>query len=70
MTSPNIRYAQTPLGNLRFAAPIPPPGRNPIVQDGSVGTICPRAVPAWQPIGLEFATAWAADKLPFNTLLR
>jgi hypothetical protein len=66
MTSPNIRYVQTTLGNLRFAAPILPLGRNLIVHDGSVGTICPQAIPAWQPIGLEFAAAWAADTLPFN----
>jgi len=66
MTSPNIRYIQTTLGNLRFAAPILPLGRNLIIQDGSVGTICPQAIPAWQPIGLEFTAAWAADRLPFN----
>ena len=62
----NIRYAQPHLGNLRFAAPVPPSVRNPTIQDGSTGAICSQANPAWAAIGLEFAAAWAADKLPFN----
>ncbi len=62
----NIRYAQPPLGDLRFAAPVPPSGRNPNLQDGSVGAICPQAIPHWQAIAADFAGAWATNKLPFD----
>lgn len=43
----NVRYAEPPVGNLRFAAPIPPRGRNPDVQTGAKPVICPQGVPAW-----------------------
>src|ERR1700743_3872330 len=61
----NIRYAQPPVGNLRFAAPVAPTGRNTMVNNGSVGSICPQASPAWSLIGFEFAIAYAKG-LPFN----
>jgi carboxylesterase type B len=61
----NIRYAQPPVGNLRFAAPVAPTGRNTKVNNGSVGAICPQASPTWTLIGSEFATAYAKG-VPFN----
>jgi cholinesterase len=42
----NIRYAEPPLGSLRFNAPVPPKGRNRTIDDGSVARICPQAYPA------------------------
>jgi cholinesterase len=42
----NIRYAEPPLGSLRFAAPISPKGRNRTIDNGSVARICPQAYPA------------------------
>ena len=61
----NIRYAQPPLSELRFTAPQPPTGRNPVVQDGSVGAICPQAASGLIPIGFAFATAYVRGQ-PFN----
>jgi carboxylesterase type B len=56
----NIRYAQPPVGDLRFAAPVPPAGRNPVLQNGSFSPICPQALPAWSSIGNAFVRAFAA----------
>ncbi len=62
----NIPYAQPPLGDLRFAAPIKPQGRNPVVQAGSIGAVCPHALPVWQAIATDFVGAVVTGHLPFN----
>jgi hypothetical protein len=36
-----------------------------MVNNGSVGSICPQALPAWNLIGFDFATAYAKGA-PFN----
>jgi len=41
----NIRYAQPPINNLRFAAPVAPKVRNGTVNDGKQAVICPQANP-------------------------
>jgi carboxylesterase type B len=49
----NIRYAQAPVGDLRFAPPQAPlPNRT--VDDGQVGRICYQASPAWEAISQGF----------------
>lgn len=58
----NIRYAQAPIGDLRFAAPVAPQGRNAAVQNGSVGSICPQAQASWVPMAYQYATAILANR--------
>lgn len=51
------------MGDLRFAAPVAPTGREIQVQDGSVGKICPQASPAWGYIAQQFVTALLTGQL-------
>ncbi|KAG9239279.1 prolyl oligopeptidase-like protein [Amylocarpus encephaloides] len=43
----NIRYAQPPVGTLRFSAPISPIGRNQTINNGQQNAICPQINPLW-----------------------
>lgn len=47
-TFSNIRYAQAPVGNLRFRAPLPPLSNRDQVQNGSQPRLCPQASPKFQ----------------------
>ncbi|CAM1505200.1 Fc.00g108370.m01.CDS01 [Cosmosporella sp. VM-42] len=44
----NIRYAQSPTGDLRFRAPLPPLTSRDQVRNGSEPRLCPQGVPVWQ----------------------
>ncbi|KAI4232677.1 MAG: hypothetical protein LQ349_004866 [Xanthoria aureola] len=61
----NIRYAEPPIGDLRFRAPVPPQGGNRSVDRGLVGKVCPQANPAWLLTTEQFVPAYLTGK-PFN----
>ncbi|KAL6829642.1 Alpha/Beta hydrolase protein [Trichoderma sp. SZMC 28015] len=54
----NIRYAQPPLGQLRFTAPKPVEGHSNNVNNGSIGVICPQAIAAWNSGSNAFVQAY------------
>lgn len=49
----NIRYAEAPVGDLRFRAPMPAVAVNRTVNDGSQSVICPQASPDWFSMGIS-----------------
>ncbi|MCJ1367175.1 hypothetical protein MMC16_006307 [Acarospora aff. strigata] len=61
----NIRYAEPPVGNLRFRAPVAPKGNSSTVQNGSKGAVCPQAFPAWLAVVTPFVEAYLQGK-PFD----
>ncbi|KAK8041125.1 hypothetical protein PG994_014132 [Apiospora phragmitis] len=68
----NIRYGQSPVGNLRRAAPKAPvssPNDNITIYDGSEqGGNCPQSFPCWFQIQTAFSEAWnAGEEFDFNS---
>ncbi|MCJ1251242.1 hypothetical protein MMC30_008473 [Trapelia coarctata] len=61
----NIRYAQPPVGELRFAAPVAVTGHSDVINNGSVGRVCAQSIPAWPGLAAEFVTAYLTGQ-PFN----
>ncbi|KAI9656114.1 MAG: hypothetical protein M1831_004685 [Alyxoria varia] len=59
----NIRFAAPPIGPNLFRAPILPAVDRSLVNDGSKGHVCPRALPIWQPeVSLEFLKQYFQNK--------
>ena len=58
----NIRYAEPPVGELRFRAPVPPRNRSRIIDQGKVGRVCPQASPAWEPLSSLALQAYFAGQ--------
>lgn len=50
----NIRYAQPPIGQLRWTPPQPPINNRSVVQTGNVGKVCPAAFPLWYLRGKQY----------------
>lgn len=61
----NIRYAEPPVGELRFRAPVPPRNRSKTIDQGNIGRVCPQADPGWEAIGTQVLLAYLSGK-PFN----
>lgn len=62
-TFSNIRYALPPTGERRFAAPVPPAGRNPVVQKGNETRICPQAQEVWGLASHGFGIAYLSGNI-------
>lgn len=62
-TFSNIRYGQAPIGDLRWAAPLPPQPE-PILQRGETDRLCFQSQPDWQSRTLgPWIDAWKSNNL-------
>ncbi|KAF1843649.1 carboxylesterase family protein-like protein [Cucurbitaria berberidis CBS 394.84] len=53
----NIRFAQAPIGNLRFAPPKAPLENRSAINNGDVSRICPQSSPAWGKPATNYLTS-------------
>lgn len=62
-TFSNIRFAQAPVGKLRFSKPLPPLTNRSIVHNGSDGQDCPSAYPTWLGAAYPFINQYLSGQL-------
>lgn len=55
----NIRYAEPPVGSLRFSLPVSPRGRDTSVDTGSIARICPQAYPTGGRVNERYNTYYS-----------
>ncbi|KAF7526228.1 hypothetical protein G7054_g10825 [Neopestalotiopsis clavispora] len=57
----NIRYAEAPIGDLRWALPVAPTGVDTQIQNGSIGRICPQGMSKWFYISSLLQSSFASN---------
>jgi hypothetical protein len=65
-TFSNIRYAQPPVGDLRFRAPLAPETNRSTIRNGSESITCAQGIPNWQFVALDVISPYIASQKPFN----
>lgn len=65
-TFSNIRFAQSPTGNLRFRAPAAPLVDRSTIRNGSEHRTCPQGIPAWQSKAFAPIDQFSSSGKPFN----
>ncbi|KAJ4365578.1 hypothetical protein N0V83_008198 [Neocucurbitaria cava] len=62
----NIRFAQAPVGDLRFAPPEAPVENRSAINNGDIGRICPQAGPLWGQYATLFLESLLLGTTPSN----